>query len=170
MRNIIIIGTLHEGLTPESELFEELEKNNPSQVLVEITDEDVKSENFSSYPPEMQSTYSWAKKHKVKIRGFDSKIDILKSSVTKEKEAAAVERFKKKISGLTWKDLNKEWQNKDEDIDEIIDKKKDLQREQEMLSNIRKLIAKNGTILIITGCGHLNFFEKNLSSAKFPLR
>jgi len=172
MRRILVIGTLHENLTPENELFELLKKYQPTQILVEITQKDLQKEKITKYPPEMRAIYRWAKKHHLIIKGFDSPINILRPGITKAREAQSVKKFKELIAGLTWKDLNQKAYDEigDEDLKELIDPEKDQKREQEMLSNIQNLIAPEGIIVIVTGAGHLNFFEKNLADAEFPLR
>ena len=52
----------------------------------------------------------------------------------------------------------------------LIDLDKEIKRESEMLRNIRNVIVKKGIVLILTGCGHLDFFEKNIKDAIFPFR
>lgn len=63
MRKIIIIGTLHAGLTPNQELKEFLEYTKPTQVLVEILEEDLHQKKLDSYPSEMVYTLKWAKQN-----------------------------------------------------------------------------------------------------------
>jgi len=77
------------------------------------------------------------------------------------------------IKNLTWKDFNKKENEKlldVEGISEIVDSNREKAREIEMLNNINKYIIENGTVLIITGTAHLNFFEKNIKTAIFPFR
>ena len=50
MRKIIIIGTLHVGLTPDNELKEVLEEYNPDQILVEIDEKDLGKKKFLQSP------------------------------------------------------------------------------------------------------------------------
>jgi hypothetical protein len=38
-----------------------------------------------------------------------------------------------------------------------------------MEQNIKKQTPKNGTVLIITGTGHIPFFKEKFPEAKFPL-
>ena len=52
----------------------------------------------------------------------------------------------------------------------LVDSKKEEKREFEMLKNIKNSMIDNGKILIITGCGHLDFFEKHIINAVFPFR
>ena len=53
--------------------------------------------------------------------------------------------------------------------EKFVDINKLNKRQSEMLDNINKSMIGEGNILIITGCGHLEFFRKNLKSALFPL-
>ncbi len=173
MKKIIILGTLHAGLTPEDELKEVLEEYNPHQLLIEIAEEDIKNGKFDSYPPEMVFAYNWAKKNKVKVNGFDSKIDVLRKGMTEEDNQKLIEKQKKLMNIFTWKDMNKTENLKKLDADSaknLIDQKKEEKREFEMLKNIKNSMIENGKILIITGCGHLDFFEKYISNAIFPFR
>ena len=49
MRNIIIIGTVHSGFTPNKELEEVLEKYHPKQLFVEIAEEDVTKNKLKNH-------------------------------------------------------------------------------------------------------------------------
>lgn len=173
MRKIIIIGTLHSGLTPEDELKEVLERYNPDQLLIEIAEEDIKNGKFDFYPPEMIFAYNWAKKNKVKVNGFDSKMDVLRKGMTEEDNQKVIEEQKKVMNNFTWKDMNKTETLKKLDTDSaknLIDHKKEEKREFELLKNIKDSMIENGKILIITGCGHLDFFEEDIRNAFFPFR
>ena len=175
MRNIIIIGTVHSGFTPNKELEEVLEKYSPDQLFVEVAEEYVAKNKLRKYPPEMIFALRWAKKNKIKVNGFDVAENTLKKGVT-EKEVKnlineADELIKK--NKFTWKDLNKKEKIKILDTKtylNAVDWEKEKARELKMLHNIKLAIAKSGTIVIITGAGHLNFFEKNLKGAEFPFR
>jgi hypothetical protein len=173
MLKIIIIGTLHADLTPVKELESEFIKYKPDQILVEIAEGEIKNENILKYPPEMIFTYNWAKKNKIKVNGFDAKINIFKSGITDADNLKLLKKQKKLLKNYSWKDLNKK--ENDEllninDLNKIIDRKKEREREIKMLSNIRKLIIKNGAVLVVTGSAHLNFFEKHFKKAIFPYR
>ena len=173
MRKIIIIGTLHAGLTPENELKEVLEKYNPNQLLIEIAEEDIKNREFYSYPLEMVFAYDWANKNKVKVNGFDLKIDVLRKGMKEEDNQKVIEEQKKLMNNFSWKDMNKAENLKKLDTDSaknLVDSKKEEKREFEMLKNIKNSMIDNGKILIITGCGHLDFFEKHIINAVFPFR
>ncbi len=173
MKKIIIIGTLHAGLTPKNELKEVLEKYNPNQLLIEIAEEDIKNREFYSYPLEMVFAYDWANKNKVKVNGFDLKIDVLRKGMKEEDNQKVIEEQKKLMNNFSWKDMNKAENLKKLDTDSaknLVDSKKEEKREFEMLKNIKNSMIDNGKILIITGCGHLDFFEKHIINAVFPFR
>lgn len=172
-RKIIIIGTLHAGITPNDELKEVIENFKPDQILVEISNEDIDKNDLSSYPPEMIFACTWAKNNNVKVAGFDSKMNVLKEGVMLNDNQDVIEKQKNLIKNLSWKDFNKIENEKlldGDGIEEIVDSEKDKARELEMLNNIDSFIIKNGTVLIITGIAHLNFFERNINKAIFPFR
>ena len=81
LRKIIVIGTLHAGITPNNELKDVIESFEPDQLLVEIVNDDIVKNDLSSYPPEMIFAFEWAKSNKVKVAGFDSKIDVFREGV-----------------------------------------------------------------------------------------
>ena len=177
MRKIYIIGTLHNMLPKHQEELESLlEELNPVQILVEIVRKDLETKNIRKYPKEMMFAYKWGIKHGKKTDGFDVPLDVVKKSITKrelkrvEKEAISViDKY-----GLTWKDFNKSKYEHIKEIDrlenKIIDRPKDKLRQRKMLENIHKMMIEDGSILILTGAGHLSFFERNLKGAIFPLR
>ena len=177
MRKIYIIGTLHNMLPKHQEELESLlEELNPAQVLVEIVRKDLETKNTRKYPKEMRFAYKWGIKHGKKTDGFDAPLDVVKKSITKrelkrvEKEAISViDKY-----GLTWKDFNKSKYEHIKEVDrlenKIIDRPKDKLRQRKMLENIYKMMIEDGSILILTGAGHLSFFERNFKGAIFPLR
>jgi len=175
MRTVYIIGTIHNMLpTYTEELKLILENINPDQVLVEIVSQDLKSKNVRKYPKEMIYASRWGIKHNKIVNGFDSPIKIERKAVTK-KELKEVEKDMFKVLGkYGWKELNKPNYDHIEELDiladKIIDDTKHKLRQKKMLENIRKMMIKNGKVLILTGSYHLNFFEKNLKGALFPLR
>jgi len=172
MNQIYIIGTLHAGWTPDKELQEELEKIKPDQLLVEICDSDLQDNKLDDYPPEMVFAYQWAKENQVSVVGYDSKIKVFREGISDEDNQAVIEEQKKQLSHLTWQGANKPENCQlfmKESYEKLVDPAKDKLREQEMLDNIKKAIADQGRVVILTGCGHLDFFKANLSEAKFPL-
>lgn len=172
MRKIIVIGTLHAGITPNQGLEEALKDHHPDQILVEIAQDDIDNNKIETYPPEMIFAYQWALKNNIKVNGFDSKINTLKKGMGEEDNQKAIEKQTEIMQGFTWKDMNKPENNKKLDIKEakiLVDHNKENKRNREMLQNINNLMLNEGVIVILTGCGHLDFFEKNLQ-ALFPYR
>ena len=172
MRKIIIIGTLHLGLTPNKELREVLDEIKPDQLLVEINERDIKNNNFKKYIPEMVFAYRRAKKKKISVSGFDSSINVLSQGMTEKDKKRIIQKQKRLAKGHNWKDLNKEKYLKllRGSEEGLIDWKKEQKREEKMLQNIKKAMQPNGKIVIVTGCGHLSFFEKSIKDAVFPFR
>ncbi len=172
MRQIYIIGTLHAGWTVENELQEELEKIKPDQLLVEICDQDLVKDKLDKYPPEMVFAYQWAKQNQVPVVGYDSKISVFKQGVSDEENQALIKEQKKQLGHLSWKDANKP-ENRElffsEGSRKIVDPEKDKLREQEMVDNIKQVMVDEGKIIVLTGCGHLGFFEINFPEAESPL-
>ncbi len=172
MKRIIVIGTLHAGLTPNSELEQVLEKHKPDQLLLEISQEDIEFENVDSYPPEMVFAYKWAIHNAIKVYGFDCKMNVFSEGVNQADNQTVIADQKKVMGKLTWKDMNKEDNLRILDVpseNKLIDQDKEKKREIKMLENIKKLDLY-GTVIILTGCKHLKLFEENLNGAIFPLR
>lgn len=172
-RKIIVIGTLHADLTPNNELKEVLEKLKPDQLFVEIANVDIDKNNLSSYPPEMIFSLEWAKHNNVSVMGFDSKINIFRNGVVPEDNQALIDKQKKMIKKLSWKDFNRKGNEKILDVeglDGVVDQEKEKMRELEMLKNIQDNIIDSGVVVIITGIAHLSFFERNVKDAIFHFR
>ncbi len=166
MRKVILLGTLHAGLTPTSELKAELERIRPDQLLVEITDEDLKSGQLGKYSPEMVAAYKWAKQNRIPVAGFDAKINVFRPGITGQDNVRVIELQKQQIGNLTWKDLNQP-ENYDllriPEYGDLVDPDKERERWQAMAENIEKSMVDEGTILVLTGCGNLGFFKKELN-------
>lgn len=172
MKRIIVIGTLHAGLTPNLELEQVLEKYKPNQLLVEIDQEDIDAGNISLYPPEMIFAYSWAISKSIKVYGFDCKMNIFSEEKNQTDNQVVIMDQKRVMGKLTWKDMNKKDNLKILNVpleDGLIDQNKEKEREIKMLENIRSLNL-NGTVVVLTGCKHLKLFEENLNEAIFPFR
>lgn len=172
---LIIIGTLHAGLTPHNELKEALEQYDIDQLLVEITAEDLAKGRLEKYPDEMIYAYRWAIKNNVRVDGFDSSINVLAEGMTDADNKKVIEEQQKILEskGYGWKDLNKKEITEifnTKSVKKLIDRTKETQREKKMLQNIKSKLIPEGTIVILTGAGHLNFFEKHLKQAIFPYR
>lgn len=172
-KKIIVIGTLHAGLTSHAELKEILEEYKPNQLLVEISQNDIKQGKINSYPSEMVFAYNWAKKNKIRVDGFDSKINTFRAGVTKEDNNKAIKEQKEIMKHYSWKEMNQSINNqklKTKTTKNLDDSEKLKKLNFEMLNNIKKLMIKEGIIVILTGCGHLDFFEQHLKNAIFPFR
>jgi len=183
MRKTFIIGVIH-NFVPKKDLTELLEKYNPDQIMVEVTASDLKNKNFKNYGKEFKDAYKWCKKNKRKVTGFDywkkgwpQSEDMSKSE---EKEYKKIEKILVKIfKKYGWKKFNKKKYEKL--LDKYVDKAKESVpyikeiyeilpiRQKKMLLNVKKRALKKGTILILTGVGHLDFFQKHLK-AEFPFR
>ena len=173
MKKVIIIGTVHAGSTPNKELKKVLEKYKPDKILVEIAQTDIRNKKIKSYPSEMQFTYNWAKKVKIKVNGFDSEINVFAKGKTEKDNQKAIKEQEKILRKFTWQDMNKEKNLKLLDIPSamtLVDKKKAKKREIEMLKNVKKEILPKGKTVIVTGAGHLSFFKKHIKNAIFPFR
>ena len=177
---VVIIGTIHLNWTPKDELWEVLSDINPDQVLVELSEEELNLRPRSdSIRDEMFAAYDWAIQHKKLVNYFDTEDSPLKDGVTgKEDEFLEHElKCKELLKNYSWKDLNKLEPWKISEVQELEDKittkyfdiKKSQGREQKMLKEIRAKLIE-GTNVIVTGAGHLSFFEKEIPDAQLPFR
>ncbi len=175
MKKVFVIGTVHSMMPKyKKELASILEEITPDQILVEIVDKDLKNKNTKKYPEEMVFAYKWGIKHKKRVDGFDAPISMIKKSVPKKRLKEMDKEVFKIIDRHNWKEWNKKKYDKDKEfekfMDEVLDKDKHKLRQRKMLDKIRKMMIKEGKILILTGSYHLRFVEKNLKGAVFPLR
>jgi len=169
--SLYFIGTLHAGITSNNELGLLIEEISPDQILVEIAQEDLEKNNLDGYPPEMIFAYDFAKNNNILVNGFDLKINVLKAGVTEEDSQRLILLQKKIVGDRSWKDFNRSEDEKElNKVDNITDWNKWRNREIELGKNIRKIILKGKKVLVITGCGHLDFFEQLFEKATFPLR
>ncbi len=178
MLSIYLVGTLHGGLTPHTELQTILEELKPQQVFVELTDKEVLSlvEGKSLFRDEMVFIYNWARKYGVEVVNYDIENDILKPGVngSEPEFRRLVGEQKKILDQFSWKDLNKS-ENWDisEDFQELdvqlhklfLDKDKGVIREQGMFERINKSILEEGIVVVFCGTGHLQFFKENLADS-----
>jgi len=172
MRKIYFIGTLHGGCTPQDELQEILNNLSPDQLMVEIRQKDIEGKNFNNYPNEMIFAYKWAVDKDIPVYGMDTVTFDMAEGKNGEDNQKVMDMQIKIIRQHNWKDFNKEEYGKLLDIPELlelVDKEKANLREQEMLKNILKNAISKGTIVVLTGSGHLTFFAKALPEAIFPL-
>jgi hypothetical protein len=172
---LIFIGTLHCGHTPEAELIKIIEGFDPSRLLVEISQSDIKNKDIEKYPDEMRAALTWGTNQHIEVRGFDSSIKTLKESTSEEDLKNLDEEQTKIISKHDWKDFNKAQFDKileTKSWQKIVDKTKDNERELEMHKNIIRLTrdSDSDVTVVITGSGHIPFFKSKFSIAEFPLR
>jgi hypothetical protein len=170
MDELIIIGTIHENITPLHELYELLNTYDPDTLLVEITQEDLVSETIETYPPEMQGAYHWAKKHAVCVRGFDVDITIEKSKINRNQQQKDLEKIKQQLTDIGWKEANKrQYRNiSKEFFATYCDQERFRNRQEKMAEHIKKFM-KSKTV-VVTGAAHLEFFSQQFPNATFPLR
>lgn len=170
MRQVYIIGTIHNQVL-RKEINNILDKLNPNQILLEIVNSHLNSNKISKYPAEMRLAYEWAKKHNKNVKGFEVKSS-RKDNLTNQ-EIKIVKKVNEYVASKDWKYFNKK-RHMDQ-IEKLLRPlplltREDKSRQKRMLKNIRKHMIRNGRIVIITGIGHLNFFEKHIPEAKFPFR
>lgn len=165
------------NLTSHQELQEEIEKINPDCIGIEITQEDINNNFIENYPDEMQFILHYAKDNSINFFGFDSNINIFRENINvTEIEEELIREQKKIISKYSWKDFNKSENAKllkTSTEKRLINPNKFKLKQQEMAQNIKNNISsltKNSKVLIITGCSHLDFFEKEFEGVQFPLR
>ncbi len=171
---ILLIGTLHKNLTPNDELRDLLEEIKPTQLFVELpeinSNKRHEAENVST---EMNFAYQWARKHNIPAVSYDTEEVTLEDSVdtTSARYKDLSEMELEEARQLGWRGSNRKlptaWHQL---MSEYIDIEKWDARERHMLENIKKNLASSGTVLILTGAAHLDFFEKSLPNAVLPLR
>lgn len=172
MKNMYFVGTLH-GYTPKNELESILNNLKPSQVMVEIKQKDIEQNNLNEYPEEMNFVLKWATKNRIPVFGMDATFSELAEGKTEKDNEAVIAMQDKIIKKHDWKSFNKEKNLRlleIPELDKLIDDKLATKREKEMLENITKNAISTGNVAILTGVGHLNFFEKELPNANFPFR
>ncbi len=173
MNNLIFIGTLHAGFTKNDELAEVVIKQKPDIILVEIEQSKLEENNISQYPPEMIFLAELARKISVQLFGFDSSIDVLKQGKTEADNIEIIKKQSEIISCYNWKQFNNPniCSKLDFFNNELIDIQKWDAREGELYKNISKIHKRNRNkrIVIITGCGHIKFFQNKFPKALFPL-
>lgn len=176
MRHIFILGTIHDGHTPPTELITALEQLQPDQVMLEIprgTDADA-VRHTDDWRDEMRAAYRWAREQDIPTIFFDENMPLFRDGYSVEHPAYAefIKKAEAEIAKHSWKELNKPEYDSlfGEEYFTIFDKEKDSAREHTLLANITEQLPEQGNVVIVTGTGHLAFFEKNLPDATFPLR
>jgi len=173
MQNLIFIGTLHARFTPHGELRAVLEQYQPEMLLVEISQADLESDTTQKYPDEMVFAAAWAKENGISVYGFDSDIEVHVEGLTETDNQAVIDEQRAIPLTYNRKDANKSAVNealKTPLAVAQIDPLKWDQREHEMEKNINQLLDSTKRIVIITGVGHLDYFEKQFPQAVFPFR
>lgn len=173
MSNLIFIGTLHAHLTPHHELQSVLEEYQPELLLVEISQEDIDNDSISKYPDEMVFAYQWAQRNDIKVAGFDCDINTLAEGVNEKDNHLAIKEQAKVLAKYSWQEANTVKVDKLLDTPlakKLDDPQKVKLREQKMLQNVEKMLECDQKIVVVTGSGHLNFFEECFPQALFPLR
>jgi len=180
MRKIYIIGTIH-GFIPKKDVIEILEKYNPEQVMIEVTASDLKNKKFKNYGKEFKDAYEWCKKNRKKVIGFDYWQKNWKDSrhlnKNEKKELDVIIKDASKfVKRHGWKNFNKKKYRRlfnivDKRLYKILPDQYDYLkiRQKKMLANIKKRMIRQGVFIILTGTGHLDFFQKHLK-AEFPFR
>lgn len=180
MNRTIIVGTLHLGLTRKNDLLKLLEEIRPDQLLVELPEEKSARERAARFSDEMNFAAMWAGTKGIPVAYFDTEESVLKDGISDEDATyhELVRRQVEEIKAFSWQELNKKepWREgrlasaQQAFWRECIDPHKWEHREEEMLKNIQRLKQAHGTVLILTGSGHLDFFERELPEAELPFR
>lgn len=174
MRTIYLIGTVHFMMPQrEMELKLLLQVMDPDQVFVQIDDDDMKFGNKQYAAKEMLYAYDWAIQRNKKVVCYDKRMDLSSYYLEEEKKKEVKEEMAHLLAGTNWKEFNKintEIYKKFEKLKLLlVDENKERERHYAMLANIERNLIDKGKILVITGIGHLPYFERNLKDALFPL-
>ena len=103
-KQLFFVGTVH-SFTKNKELASLISKINPDKILVEIKQSDLKRRKITSYPPEMQFVYAFARKKKIPVAGFD--VPAVLFDIKRKKEIAKlVESQIKIVRKYSWKKFN----------------------------------------------------------------
>lgn len=177
----VVIGTLHLGLTRRNDLRKILEELKPAQLLVELPEEPTARLRASQHSDEMAFAAMWAETKSIPVGFFDvNEGGILKDGVSENDSdfKRLVDEQVAELKAFPWQDLNRRdvWEKgrlgevERELYSQYFDAEKWEVRERKMLENIKRLTGKEGTTVILTGAGHLVFFQKELPNAEFPYR
>ena len=112
----------------------------------------------------------FARENNIQVIGFDSNINVINEDQSKEDEQIIIEKQSKIIKMHNWKEFNREKLSKklNKISKSLIDEEKWDLREEEMKKNIIKSMPKIGSVILITGSGHIPYFKKNFPQAEFP--
>lgn len=167
-------------LTRKNDLRRILEEIKPDQLLLELPEEAGARVEAARHSDEMAFADRWARTKGVSTGYFDVDMSILRDGISEEdpEYMELVNREVAELQAYSWQELNRKepWQmgklasTQREFWRRFFDEEKWDRREKGMLENIRRLRKSNGTVLILTGAGHLDFFQRELPDAEFRLR
>jgi len=171
-KQILVYGTVH-NMIPTKELNAILDKNQPDLILVDEYQDNIKMNRLNQSPQEVKDAIAWANANYVNIFGFGLRRTVVKKPLPSKKQLAEVAAAQKKIlKGKSWKDANKrELASLEAKAAEpVIDQKALAQNRKQMLARINEYLPTGNKVVIFVGAAHLEFFQKNLPDAVFPLR
>ena len=175
MQKIFIIGTIH-GHTPSEELKKVVENLNPDQLLIELPeDAPEKFKKKKDIRDEMMFMYRWAKEKRIPVYLFDEYQPLFNDgmSVNSPEYKKFIDESRLVLEKYSWKDFNKSEVSKELDNSlsrKLFDPQKAKMREEKMLAKIKRHMISDGSIVIITGTSHLDFFKNQLPDIILPLR
>jgi len=170
MNELYVIGTsqLESAIIGIVEL---LNSFSPSQLFIEMTDDDVKTVDINHYEPDFIAAYNWARYNNVLIRGIDHSVSYFLDNIPFE-AFLKIEELKNSFLDTDFKELNK--RKYDEMYNNIISTffnvEKYAERIEGMINNIRENMIYGAKSVALIGVGNLPYFEKNLPEAVFPFR
>lgn len=172
MKQVILIGTVHLGLTAIDELTEEVLSHKPDRVLIE-------ADKDGNGAQEMQLLLSWCKNNNIEYRCFDESLPAEKESgrPNPEELESFTKEIKDKLSSVSWKDLNNRsvWESTGAETinqaftEKFYDANKIKDRNKLIDQNIPPLLAE-GINVIVTGAGHLSHLLESIPGSVAPLR
>ncbi|MFT4283164.1 MAG: hypothetical protein ACMXX6_01940 [Candidatus Woesearchaeota archaeon] len=168
MKDLFFIGTLHLGLTNLEELIGFIKDFDPELILVEIVNDDIKSNNLVSYPVEMVYVLKYCNLRNIKVKGFDISIDVLNKDLSNDEVKAITRRQVDFIKDYSWIDFNKpSFIEKLNSLSgNLFDKSNWDFRQEKMKSNIKNL-SNSKRCVVVCGASHIPFFKKEFEKAKF---
>lgn len=181
MKQIILIGTLHLGLTPKKDLIAEISKHKPDKLLIELTEEEVVAGANESNRDEMFVALNYAVANHISYELYDVDFSTLLSGITgSEPDFVELhEEIEKCIrgKGLDWKQTNQPGSIIDVEINKIDRKIVDRFFDKDKIKKRNQLLAKNiegnlieGNNVVVTGSGHIDHLLRDLPGSIAPLR
>jgi hypothetical protein len=168
MRSFRVIGCSHGGEEAVlAALATTLEGLAPDQLILEIPDDAAEAGALGWQSPEMVWAHDWAHRHGVPVRGYEPepRLSILRAELGPDRIAELVEavrRLGRQITPQRAIDLYSRGAAPQTPVEtrlkvldaELIDPAKAMQRTQAIISNIKVLARKAGTIVILCGASH----------------